>query len=896
VTGTGRTSSLPPRFVGRERELELLLDTWREAIARERRAVFVAGEPGIGKTRVVWELVRRLDGDDTRALLGHCSPDLLVPYQPIVEALEGLRGLCPPDELARHLRDVPSGELARLVPRLVEDLPGRGAALPSDPRAERHRLFTAVATLLLRAARATPMVLVLEDLHWADQPTLRMLRYVLRAPAEEERSGARGGLLVVGTYRDTELEGDDPLSELLADLHRDDLAARLTLTGMSQAEVARLARAVSGEAIADERARELYRATGGNPLFVRELAGQHEVGAVPERISDAIAGRLERLDPDARTLVTVAAAIGPQFELELVERVTGLQGMGAVDAVDQASAAGLIEELHPSVGAFAHAVVRSAVYESIDEQKRPQLHLRIAEALERQPGRRDGERVAELAHHFLAASDERGATYAVRAGHEAFERLAYEAAAEHWERAIRVLGPPSARDGLEVLLALADARWRSGEFERAQERYIEAAELAHKLELPDLLATAALGLGGRMGFGAGRRDEQLIALLEQALEALPDGDDPLRARLLARLAEALAFSERERLSDLCEQAVAMARRIGDPSVLAAVLLNVRFAVWGPSNAQRRCETADEVVRLAQDASDVALEVDGRLSRVVDLLELGEVERADAELELCGDKAQEVRQRYQLWWLACLLALRALMDGRIADADELATHALQIGQRDRNQNALQIYGGQLAGMRREQGRFAELEDGVKAFIAQYPAIPTWRCTLAFLYANAGRVQEAQQELDALGTDSFAGLPRDMFWLADLAQAGQAAAYAGAVEHARVLYELLAPHARQNVVVAIAACWGSTSRVLGLLARTLGRTGEAARHFEDAIEQNAAIGAVAWRARTEVEYAELLLDEAGERERAETLLEGALTTANEFSLVDIAARARAALRHD
>jgi tetratricopeptide (TPR) repeat protein len=830
------------------------------------------------------------------ALVGRCSPDRLVPYQPIIEALDGLRALCRPGELARYLREVPSGELARLVPRLVEDLPGRGAALPSDPRAERHRLFTAVATLLVRAARATPLVVVLEDLHWADQPTLRMLRYVLRAPVEEERSEARGGLLVIGTYRDTELEGDDPLSELLADLHRDDLAARLTLTGISSPEVARLARAVSGEAIADERARELHRATGGNPLFVKQLARQGEEGPVPHRLSDAIASRLERLDPDARTLLTVAAAIGPQFELELVERVSGLQGMTAVDAVDQASAAGLIEELHPSVGAFAHAVVRSVVYESIDEQKRPQLHLRIAEALERQPGRRDGERLAELAHHFLAASDERGARYAVQAGHEAFERLAYEAAAEHWEHAIRVLGPPSARDGLEVLLELADAHWRSGEFERARERYSEAAELARKLELPDLLATAALGFGGRMGFGAGRHDQQLVDLLEQALAALPDGDGSLRARVLARLGEALAFSDRERLSELCAQAITMARRIGDPAVLAAVLLNVRFASWGPSNARERREMAAQAVRLSQAAADIALEVDARLSHVVDLLELGEVGSADAELEACRQTAQAVRQRYQLWWLACLLALRALMDGRIADADELATRALQIGQRDRNQNALQIYGAQLAGMRREQGRFAELEQGVKAFIDQYPAIPTWRCTLAFLYANAGRVLDAQRELDALGADSFVDLPRDMFWLADLTQLGQAAAYAGAVEHARTLYELLGPHARQILVVANAACWGSTSRVLGLLARTLGRTGEAARHFEDAIEQNAAIGAVAWRARTEVEYAELLLDEAGERERAKTLLEGALTTANELSLDDIGARARAALRHD
>jgi tetratricopeptide (TPR) repeat protein len=888
MTGSGagadareRSTTMPTPFVGRERELELLLDTWRDAAERERRVVFVSGEPGIGKTRLTFELVRSIDGHGVRALLGRCAPGHLVPYQPFVDALQGLRAFCTPEVLARYLRDVPTGELARIAPRLVEDLPGPPAALPSDPRAERHRLFTAVATLLQRAALAQPTVLVLDDLHWADQGTLRMLRYVLRASAER-------GLLVVGTYRDTELAPDDPLAELLVDLQRDERPVRVALSGISEDAVARLARAVSDEPVAVEQARELHRATGGNPFFVKELARHPE--AVPDRISDAISGRLARLEPGARELLAVASAIGPQFELDLVEQVSGLEQMATVDAVDEACAAGLIEEIDPRAGTFAfpHAIVRSAVYDRLGDADRPGLHLQIAKALEREPG----EHLGELAHHFLAASDERGATYAIRAGHQAFDGLAYEAAVEHWERAIEVLGPPRAREGLEVLLALGDAYWGSGEFERARERYGQAAELARKLKLPNLLATAALGFGGRMGFGGGRRDEQLIELLEHALAALPDGDDPLRARLLARLAEALAFSDRERLPDLCEQAVAMARRIGDPGVLAAVLLNVRFAAWGPSNAHERYETADEAVRLAQAASDIALEVDGRLSRIVDLLELGEVEQADAELELCSTKAQEVRQRYQLWWLACLLALRALMDGRIADADELATHALQIGQRDGNQNALQIYGAQLAGMRREQGRFAELEEGLKAFIAQYPAIPTWRCTLAFLYANAGRVQEAQRELDALGTDSFAGLPRDMFWLADVVQTGQAAAYAGAVEHARVLYELLAPHARQNVVVAIGACWGSSSRVLGLLARTLGRTDEAVRHFEDAIEQNAALGVRAWGARTEVEYAQLLLEQ-GERDRAEALLASARSTAEELGLIDIGKRAAGAL---
>jgi tetratricopeptide (TPR) repeat protein len=885
MTGSGagangraeRASSLPTPFVGRRQELQVLLASWRDATERERQAVFLAGEPGIGKSRLVWEFVRRVDREGTLALLGRCDPDRLVPYQPFVQALEGLEAACPAEPLRRHLRDLPTAELARLAPKLPY---GASTKLPEDPRAERHRLFTAVTTLFTRAALENPIVLVLEDLHWADRPTLRLLRYMLRAPAER-------GLLVLGTLRDTELEADDPLSELLADLHRDESLVRVALGGISEEAVARLARSVSGQPLSAVQARELHRATAGNPFFVRELARTPEGRAVPDSIKAAVARRLDRLDKDTIELLTFGAALGSEFSLELVESASRLGGMAIADAVEQAEAAGLIEEIDPRAGicTFAHAIVRSSVYERIGESERAAVHLRIAERIVS-----DDDHLAELARHYLLAGDRRGAGYAVRAGRQAFDRLAYEAAAEHWERAVAMLGEPGDRDGLELLVAIADAHWRAGEFERARERYDQAAELAQRLELPELLAAAALGFGGSVGVNAGIRDERLIALLERALAALPEGDGPLRARVLARLAEALTFTDqRDRIPDLCERAAAMARRIGDPAVLAAVLINVHWSLWGPGNAGERLVMAEEIVALARQAGDAAHEVDGRMWVAVDLLELGETARADEELDRCSSIAQRVRQRYQLWWLACLLALRALMAGRLADADELATRALGIGQRDRNPNALQIYGVQLAGLRREQGRYGELEEGLKAFIAQYPAIPTWRCALAFLYADAGRADEARRELDALAIDGFRGLPRDLFWLADMTLLGQAAAFAGARDHAAVLYELLAPYARQNVVVGIAACWGSASRVLALLARTLERDDEAALHFEDAIEQNAAIDAPAWRARSEVEYAELLRAR-GESERAEALLRSARQTAAQLELSDIAERAR------
>jgi hypothetical protein len=264
------------------------------------------------------------------------------------------------------------------------------------------------------------------------------------------------------------------------------------------------------------QARELHRATAGNPFFIRELADLGGVREVPDSIREVIAHRLARLDVNTLELLTVGAAVGPDFPLGLVERVSGLEPMAVADAVDQACAARLIEETDPATGVctFAHAIVRSGVYERLGGPERASLHLRIGETLVP-----DDDHLAELSRHFLLAGDQRGAEYAVRAGHQAFERLAYEAAAEHWERALEVLGSPRERSGLELLLALADAHWRSREFERARGRYAEGAELAQKLGMPELLAAAALGFGGSVGVNAGIRDEQLIALLERALAA-----------------------------------------------------------------------------------------------------------------------------------------------------------------------------------------------------------------------------------------------------------------------------------------------------------------------------------------------------------------------------------------
>ena len=899
-------------LVGRANELDAVLAAAKVAAGGVRRAVFFSGEPGIGKTRLAAEAARRVGRERALVLYGRCDEHALTAYQPFVEMIEQYVSLCPPAVLAEELSGTDAGELARLVPAVANRVPK--PATGASSAVDRYRLFGAVGDLLASAAKHATLLLVLEDLHWADRSTLLMLRHLLRMPRQLP-------MLVVANYRSTEqLTPEHPLPELLADLARDRLIERIALDGLCPAEVTRLLGEVAGAPAQAWLARTVHRETAGNPLYVHEIARHlSETGAfvgqegdeppdglsiehfgVPEGVKDVIEGRLSRLTKATNEVLAVASVVGREFSMDLLERCCDVPEGALIDALEEALSAQVLTETPPEGSfTFSHMLVRATLYEQLSSVRRLRLHRLAAKALEDLHATDLEPRLPEIAHHYVAAGARgdpaKAVEYSLRAGHRALGQLAFEAAAAHYDAALALVGPAQDERRLEGLLGLGEARWGTGDFEGARTAFGAAAGIARTRGRVEQFAIAALGFGGRMAFGAGVRDDEVIELLEAALDGLADGHGALRARVLARLGEALTFCDTEgRRAGLCAEAVRLARGVGDPAVLASVLTNVHWALWSPDNPSERLAIADEIVDSAVRAGDVALEVDGQLWRVADLLELGEIARADRELEAWAHLARETGQRYQLWAVACVRGLRSLMAGRIVEAEAQAMQALEIGQRDRNQNSLQIFGVQIAGVRREQGRYQELEDGTKMFVEQYPGIPTWRCALAFLYADAGRHEAARRELEILGADEFAALPRDMFWLADVALVGQACWMAGDVERARVLYDQLLPYARRNVTAgAIAACWGSASRILALLAATLGRRAEACRHFEEAIEMNGAIGAVNWQARSRVEYAGMLLadGDAPSRELARELVNEALSTAEELELEDLRARARA-----
>jgi tetratricopeptide (TPR) repeat protein len=623
---------------------------------------------------------------------------------------------------------------------------------------------------------------------------------------------------------------------------------------------------------------------------------------IPEGVREVIGHRLSRLSEDCNRTLSIASVVGREFDLDVLDRVSDLSSDRLLTAIEEAEAARVVAETPGAVGRyhFVHALIRETLHEGLSAVRRARMHKQIGEVLEAVHGSDVAPHFSELAYHFFEAARAgdagKAVDYAMRAGEWAIGQLAYEQAANNFDMALQALDLTGETDGLqrcEILLARADAQRRAGDGVPAGETFRSAADQARRLGAPDLLARAVLGLAGNWVTG-GIVDEGLVARLQEAAQALGQRDSSLKVRVLARLAVELRFSparaEREATS---QQAVEMARRLGDVATLAAALDARQIALWGPHDIDARLAAATEVLDLAHRVGDQELALTGHRWRLRDLLELGKIEDVDAEIETYGRIAEDLRQAQYIWYTKEFRAMRALLAGRFEEAEQLAREGLGIGQRLQHLNALQWFGVQMATLRRDQGRVDELESAIAGFVQQFPGV-RWLAAVAAVYMELGREEDAREEFERLAAEDFADLPQDWNWLIAVSLLAEVCAYLRDAERAKTLYELLLPYARRCVVAGPAlACYGSASRYLGLLARTLGREDEAERHFQDALELNAQLGAAPWEARTKQEYAELLLGRRrdGDREQAQVLLKEALEAAERLSMSGLAGKTRA-----
>jgi class 3 adenylate cyclase/tetratricopeptide (TPR) repeat protein len=906
--------SAPPGawFVGRLPELRRLTDLWNRAQRGESWTVLLAGEPGIGKTQLASRLAHDAHRHGAVVLYGRTTEDLGLPYEPWRHALEHLVETAGPGLLRRHV-ERHGGELTHLVPSLrarLEDVPEPQA---TDAEARRYLLFGAVIGLLSDAGERCPVLLILDDLHWATQPTLALLKHL-----QQTLRSTR--LLLVGSYREPSESLSGPLVALLGDLQREPRVERIALEGLNGAEVLEMIEVAAGHKLDPEgaaTANELTLETDGNPFFVTELVrsltesgaihrgpdGRWSVPAglrsarVPRSVNEVIRGRVVRLGRQAARVLTTAAAIGRDFDPALLARVEQMGEDEVLDVLDAASVAALVAEQPDQSGgySFAHALIPRALEQGLPAARRAHLHERIAEALERQPALP----VADLARHWGAASGARAQAKALRylsdAGRAALEQLAPDEALDWFHRAIELSAAVAIEPGerRELLIGLGEAQLHAGRPE-FRETLLEAARSAQADGDSDRLVRAALANSRGYFSSAGFVDEERVAVLEAALAHSPP-NDPCRARLLALLAAELLWSpDHLRRRSLSDEAVALARQRGDSAALAHALTMRVTAVWWPETLPERLATTAELVPLTESVGDPSQRFWASVWRAVTALQACDLEEADRQLDRQRDIAGRLRQPRLAFVLETQNAWRAQLAGRLDEAERLAEQARALGEQAGEPDALSLYVGQLAPIRWHQGRLGEVADLLCGVAEAVPAVSIFTAMAALAELEAGQEQHVADLLRDRTRDEFASLACDPVQLGSLLIWAEVAARLGDRQAASFLLGRIEP-LREQIALDSLGTLGAASRCAGLLAATLGRWNEADRHFAYAVELHERLGASSLAVRTQLEWG-LALAGSGQREsasRAGELLTAAARNAGELRLRGLRDRAHAAL---
>ena len=915
-----RPSGMPPEiaapvrpgFVGRRVEMDVLATAWARAKAGDRHAVLLGGEPGIGKTTLARETACRLIDDGALVLYGRNDDDFGVPYQPFAEALRWYASITSPTTLVEQAGPL-AGELARLVPDLAAVLPRPSDGTRSEPELERQRLFDAVSGVLAAASAQAPILLILDDLHWAAKPTLLLLRHLLRPSAPAR-------LLVVGTYRDTELTRDHPLTHALAELRRQPGVARIGVTGLAPDEAVELVAARAGQeldAVGEKFARTLHAETAGNPFFIDEILRHlietgwvyraegrwttdhqlHEL-ELPAGVREVVGTRLARLSESALRAVSVAAVAGATFTLDLLERVPDAADDpdALLDALDEAVQASLVVERpgRPGSYAFAHALVRQVLRTGLTATRRARLHRRVGEAIEQS---RDADaQVGALARHFCEAGEvEKAVVYAVRAGRNALDKLAFEEAVEYFRVGVATLDrqdDPDLSARAELLLGLAEGLALTADRAGAVVAAVRAAADGRAARSAEQLARAAM-IHASLGV-AGRPDAAVGPLCQEALDALGQEPSALRAKVTARLAMHRSLWEGQGVAagDLAQDALDVARRVGAKDALHLALYVRAVTLVGCEDVEHRLALAEELAASGDAAGDVVMHAGGLRLRALARLELGDLGGFDRDVERVEELGATLRRRQYLSETERWRTAQAMLEGRFDDAERHSANMLAHAGDDLNPKSAHLC--QMFFLRRDQGRLEEAKALPEAGASKAPGLLTFRAMIALAAGELGQLDEARRQFDDLAEAGFAKVHRDFTWTASLSTLTGACDALGDVERAGQLLELFRPHRGHLVVMGWGdVCPGTVDRYLGALAATAGKWDEAESCFQSALATELRLGAGPSLARTRCRYGCMLVarDLPGDHARAVELLAAARAEAEALGMPKLAADAAA-----
>lgn len=888
-------------FVGREAELSELRAGLNDAIAGRGRLFLIGGEPGIGKSRLMDEVIAVAKGLGARVLVGRCWEAGGAPaYWPWVQSLRTyLResDASTAEAIESNFTAVAT-DLAQILPELRRHFPGVPEPAAVESEAARFRLFDATVELLRNASSARPMVLVIDDLHAADTPSLLLLQFLAR----ELRSMR---MLLLAAYRTVDPEMPQPVRDTLAEIAREPLARRIALSGLTKPAVAQYVKLTASELASRELLGALYEQTEGNPLFVAEtirllaLEGLRRDAAgrigIPQSVRDVIARRLAHLPKECNRVLILAAVLGREFDVRTLANVSRVSEDELLETVDVAMAARVVVDIPGASGRlrFAHVLIRDTLYDGLTSARRVLLHRQAIGVLRELEADEPGQHLAELAHHAVAAREFSDAVdYARRAADHALVLLAYEEAARLYETALEALRLSGAADReacCELLLALGEAEASAGNAERAKTVFLDAADIARRLDLRRALARAAAGYAREDMYLRAGADAQVIGLLQEALAALGTEDVELRARLLGRLAGALRDEPaRERRDTLSREAVELARASGSAVALAYALDGRAAAIIAPDTLEEHRALANELREVAAGLGDSVRLTHAHAHRLVSLIMLGGIVDLEDDIEAIARAAADLKQPAELWDAYAGRAVVAIATGRLADAEKLAAQALTVGEQAKPEVSVPAYWLHRHAVADLRGTLVEIEHGLRSVVAEYPARVAFRCALTHLDARLGRLSEAKRALDDLAEDRFGALPFDQEWLFGMSLLAETSAKVADAKGAKLLYELLVPYAAFNAADWPEGMRGSVSRYLALLATTTGNWADAELHFRTALAANAERGATTWLALTQYDYARLLLERTrpGDREVAAELFASAEAASLEFGMKALA----------
>ena len=658
-------------FVGRSEPTAALEAAWTAVGEHGLRVVVVAGEPGIGKTRLVREFARTAHGRGATVLAGSCTEETFVPYQPFVEALRHYIACCPPAELAVQVG--PRREqLAAIVPGLED---ARTALGPTglDAEQERFRLFEAVSSLMADAAYLRPLVLFLDDLHWADQPSLLLLRHLARSARDAP-------LMVLGTYRPVEVGEQHPLAQALAELRRSRTVEQVSLLGLGEVEVAELIAGRGGQQAPRGFVRRVSDRSEGNPFFIEELL--HDVGpradwdtaasGVPDSVKDLLLRRLRALGDECRQALSVAAVAGRDFELDVLERVLEHPRDHLIDLVEEAIQADVLVEPPQAIGSlsFSHALFRETIYEQLSATRKATIHGRIAAAIEAAPTDRPGERAGTLAYHYRAAGELRKAFDYHRRAATAAERVyAHETALENLDGAI------VAGEMLGMTVATEES---------VRDLYRARAWTLQMLGEPD----------------------KAVVDLDHALEgARASGDRATEMLVQNRLGAHWHVLDPQASRRCHEEALRIAEELGDETGQVSALNRLSLVLANDLEFAEAVELGERALEIARRAGDELAVSQAMDSLKFAALQLGDIGRLE---ELCTELERAQRRRGDLWYLQftlCESCYVPLERCNWEEAEERIAEALAISERIGEPNSAVLIRDTLSLIARRRGDYA-----------------------------------------------------------------------------------------------------------------------------------------------------------------------------------------------